>query len=194
MKHSFLITGIGGQGVITLGKILAVAGKLSGYNVIGYEHKGEAQRWGKASSLIRLFQGNESALSTRLSHGEISTVISLDLFETARQANLFSETTTVASNKIASIPPLARNTGLDVPNVDKLEKSLLSINCRMYIEDFTGMSVRYTGNAINANLMMLSWAMHKGIIFLSPNSIMEAVEIVLKSKGVGTVENAINQF
>lgn len=195
MERSILVTGLGGQGVITLGKIIAVSGKLSGYNVIGYEQKGEAQRGGVVSSLIRLFKGKEHhSLSTRIKDGQIDMVFSLDLFETARCANLYNERTIVISNKSAVIPPLARESDLYIIDPETLRKAILRKSRKVYIEDFSGLSHKCTGSAINTNNAMLGWAISKELFFCTQGIVLKAVDIILKERGVRIVEKIITEI
>jgi len=190
MKCSILIAGIGGQGVITLGKILAVAGKMSGFEVTGCENKGGAQRGGKASSLVRLYsEKTSSILSTRIIDGAIDIVLSTDLYETARYVPLYNNGTCIISDKRAEIPALYRGVESEAYSTSKLILKLSSKFPNTFFEEFSQRALELTGSSINANVLLLAETIKKDILPLDTYCVFNAVSRVLGEESACLVSN-----
>lgn len=182
MKKSILVVGVGGQGVISLGKVISVASKLSGYNVIGCEEKGDAQRGGKTSSLIRIYRDEkENSVSTRLGSAQLDLLLSLDLIETARYFSFCSPKTVLVSNLHTIIPPLARNEENESIPLNEIKKTVKEKFVSSYLEDFSLISQKFSGNKINTNIIELCWALKQGVLFdIEKDELLEAIRIIMK--------------
>jgi Pyruvate/2-oxoacid:ferredoxin oxidoreductase gamma subunit len=185
MKFSILIAGVGGQGIITLGKIIAIGGKIAGYNIVGSENKGGAQRGGKASSLVKLYRQVEPDLiSARIGSGQLQLLLSLDLFETGRYVELYSRDTVIVSNQNAVIPPLARrNETQNGIEPLKLQMALQEYFPQTYIQDFSSLAGSVVDSSINANLFILAFASCKGFLPIATDELAEATGFVLGTAG-----------
>lgn len=83
-----LIASVGGQGGLTLARVLAEAAVAEGFSVRTGETLGMAQRYGSVVSFVRI--GRE-VLSPTFSPGEADYVLGLELFETTRNIHYLSE-------------------------------------------------------------------------------------------------------
>jgi indolepyruvate ferredoxin oxidoreductase beta subunit len=112
IKYDILITGIGGQGVISLGTVLKLAAIHEGLTVIGAERRGGAQREGVVTSNVRyrgLGKGktlDERAMATS---GLIPTagadmMIAMEPLEALRHAQYLNENTVVIVNDFPLMP------------------------------------------------------------------------------------------
>jgi indolepyruvate ferredoxin oxidoreductase beta subunit len=81
MKYSLVIAGVGGQGGLTLSRILADAAVRTGHSVRTGETLGMAQRGGSVLSFIRIGQHVRSPL---LSPGTADALIGLEVVEAVR--------------------------------------------------------------------------------------------------------------
>lgn len=82
MKHEIIIAGFGGQGVLSMGKILAYAGLLDGLEVTWMPSYGPEQRGGTANVTVIL--SDETISSPVLDTYDIAVILnqqSLDKFE-----------------------------------------------------------------------------------------------------------------
>ena len=77
---NFVLTGLGGQGILFMTRLLANAAFDNGYNVLGAETHGMAQRGGSVVSHLRI--GN--ARSSLIRAGAADFLISTDEFEAYR--------------------------------------------------------------------------------------------------------------
>ena len=62
MKYELLFSGIGGQGVITLGETLCDAAIKAGYNVTFVPFYGQEKRGGRTMCKIVISEGGESPI------------------------------------------------------------------------------------------------------------------------------------
>lgn len=77
-----LIAGVGGQGVVLAGGVLAQAALLAGYDVRQSEMHGLSQRFGSVSSQIRIGKG---LYSPHRGHGAVDLLVSLEGYEAFKQ-------------------------------------------------------------------------------------------------------------
>lgn len=95
--NDFIITGVGGQGVITCSKIIATAALITGYDVRSSETIGMAQRGGSVISHIRI---GKDIYSPFIIRGQADEVISMDLYEAIRNQSYLKENGQLVAPKI----------------------------------------------------------------------------------------------
>jgi len=83
-KVDFLIAGVGGQGALTAGDILAEVGIAGGYDVKKSEVHGFAQRGGIVECHVRWGQ---KVYSTLAEPGQVDVLLGLEVLESARWAS-----------------------------------------------------------------------------------------------------------
>jgi indolepyruvate ferredoxin oxidoreductase beta subunit len=81
--YNLVVTGVGGQGIITASALLARAAIASGLDVRMYGSYGMAQRGGSVSAQVRI---GDNVLNARIEKGGADLVLSLDLVEAVRWA------------------------------------------------------------------------------------------------------------
>ncbi len=86
---NILISSVGGQGGLTLSRIMAVAAVRQGLSARTGETLGMAQRFGSVLSFARV---GEDAQSPIFGPGEADYIISLELFETVRATRYLRDT------------------------------------------------------------------------------------------------------
>ncbi|MHA1731961.1 MAG: 2-oxoacid:acceptor oxidoreductase family protein [Promethearchaeota archaeon] len=102
-----LVCGVGGQGTISLGRVLSLAGLFepSVVDVVGSETRGVAQREGVTSAVIRwILDGELEFISNAVQAGTVDLVLSLEVIETFRHAYLYSKRTTIVSDTRRILP------------------------------------------------------------------------------------------
>src|SRR5512136_2621720 len=92
MEHNILITSVGGQGGITLARIIAHAALKQGLDVIVGETLGMAQRGGSVQSHIRVGEGAHGSLIPR---GRCNFLLSLEPSEAVRVPEYLGPSTKV---------------------------------------------------------------------------------------------------
>lgn len=87
-RVNILIASVGGQGGLTLSRIIAFASTLEGYSVRTAETLGMSQRYGSVMSYVRI---GASIYSPLFDPGEADYILGLELTETLRRIHYISK-------------------------------------------------------------------------------------------------------
>jgi indolepyruvate ferredoxin oxidoreductase beta subunit len=156
---NIIISGVGGQGIITLIKIIDQAGFFDGYDVRSSELHGLAQRGGSVTAHIRLGKKINSPL-VGLKSADL--VISTELTETLRVLDYASNNTNIVINdKIISF--------LNGPSKEKIMEKLPKKNVYML-------------PASDHTSYMLGFLVKNKLIPISKESIIKAMNLFIKNK------------
>ena len=82
MMQSIFMTGLGGQGIITLANLISGQASEKGLKVTLFNAKGMAQRGGRVTSEIRLSDDPELEFGARISAGKADILIGMEIGET----------------------------------------------------------------------------------------------------------------
>jgi len=177
VKKNVLIAGVGGQGGLSLSRIIAVAAVRSGYRARTGETLGMAQRGGSVFSYVRF---GEDVMGPLIEEGGADVLLGLEPLEAARAYKYVSEKT------LAVIDPTPRPTILNIsgkeeyPNVEELldiikkrVKELYTVKARDIAKEL--------GSARSANLVLLARYLRIEQV-LSSNVVKEAIFEVLGEK------------
>ena len=188
-----MITGVGGQGVIVLGKILAYAASLAGYGITGHEQKGEAQRGGMVVSLLRLSSDRQRTCSTRLLSGQLDIMLSMEFLETVRNMYLYKRDTFIFSGNAVEVPAYFRVDRLNKIGMETYADEMKSQLAKMYpnymLKDYVGRSVVSTGNPMNQNLFMLSDVVKSGALPINQSLVLKSVREIIGLEAVNIILN-----
>ena len=99
----FLLVGVGGQGILTAGDVLAQLGLRAGYEVKKSEVHGMSQRGGAVNSHVRL---GRTVYSPLISQGEADYLLAFEMLEALRWVRFLHPRSTVLVND-ERLPPLA---------------------------------------------------------------------------------------
>lgn len=148
-KIDILIAGVGGQGVVLAGDILAEVALAAGYDVKKSDTLGMAQRGGGVIAHIRL---GEEVASPLIEKGEADYLMALEKLEAARWAPYLKlEAIAVINNQ--AIPPLTVNRGEEVYPSDEAIREALGITDYFFING--GAAAGELGNTKVLNVVML---------------------------------------
>ena len=176
MRKDIILSGVGGQGILTIATIIGEAATVAGLNLKQAEVHGMSQRGGDVQSNLRL--SDESLHSDLISLGKADLIISMEPMEALRylpylekegwvvtSANLFKNTHNYPDEELMR----TLNT---LPRVVQLE-----------IEDIA----KENNMPKCANVILLGMAA-KFIEILSPEQLRESIGRVFASKGEKIVE------
>jgi indolepyruvate ferredoxin oxidoreductase beta subunit len=102
---TMLIAGLGGQGVVLAGGVLAQAALLSGHDVRQSEMHGLSQRFGSVSCQVRI--GTE-IYSPHRGHGAVDLLVALEGYEAFQQLPFLQSQGTALVNRLWRKPIAAR--------------------------------------------------------------------------------------
>ncbi len=102
-RVNILVVGVGGQGLITMSRLLAEAALAKGLEVAAAETHGMSQRGGSVVVFVRIGEG---VLSPTFSEGQANYILSTELVETVRNLVYASSDTIVVTNTKVIYPAI----------------------------------------------------------------------------------------
>ena len=181
-QTGILVTGVGGTGVVTIGALLGMAAHIEGRGIVVVDQMGFAQKGGPVMTHLRIGASPEAINAVRLNAGAADLLISCDLMVAASDGALTllsPEKTRALVNSHETITgDFTRNADLRYPDIS-LRKRLEGALGRHRLEmiESTGIATRLLGNAIASNLFLVGYAWQKGLIPLSEEAVMQAIEL-----------------
>ncbi len=128
-EHNILIASVGGQGGITLSRIIARAAMKMGYRVVVGETLGMAQRGGSVQSHVRI---GSQVYGPLIPAGRCRILIALEPVEALRAARYLSPESTILLNE-ALLPPIPALLGeVSYPTLKEVVEALNRIGCGVY--------------------------------------------------------------
>jgi indolepyruvate ferredoxin oxidoreductase beta subunit len=149
--YNILISSVGGQGGITLARVLSTAAMGMGLNVRVGESLGMAQRGGSVRSHVRLGDAVHGAL---IPEGRADVVLSLEPAEALRVVKYLSEDTTVIMNSSPVLPISVLLNEASYPEIGDIEVLLRKVAGRIYTIDALDLAVN-AGTSRSLNVVML---------------------------------------
>ncbi|WP_207102428.1 indolepyruvate ferredoxin oxidoreductase family protein [Paracoccus shandongensis] len=179
--HNVVITGVGGTGVVTLGAVLAQAAHIDGKGAGMMEMAGLAQKGGAVHIHLRLANRPEDISAIRVAVGEADCIIGGDLVVTAGAKTIGLMTTgrtgAVVNDHEIITGDFTRLRDFRVPS-DQLKLSLEArLRDRVAFFDANDLALRMLGDSIYANMLVLGAAWQQGLIPLTLEAIMQAIEL-----------------
>jgi indolepyruvate ferredoxin oxidoreductase beta subunit len=182
--YDIVISGIGGQGVITLGNLLKVAGIKEGLHVGGAEKRGGAQREGGVTSHVRyrvLEQGEEgderhTTRSGLIPPGRADMLIAYEPLEAVRHCDFLHPRSVVVLNTEAHLPTLVRMKKYAYPPLEDLLQNLCDFTPRVYAFDMDGLSREHFQDLLHISVISLGLALGLGEIPIRKEIFLEVVQ------------------
>ena len=149
-KYSILISGVGGQGVLTTSRILAEAGIRSDLNVVSVETHGMAQRGGTVSVHLRMGDVNSPLVPKR--KGDV--ILSLEPIEALRYIEYVRKDGYVVSSSRKIRPTSVNQEGVIYPPLGKLKEILSYFVDNVYFLN-SEILARRAGGSLAENIVLL---------------------------------------
>jgi indolepyruvate ferredoxin oxidoreductase beta subunit len=167
-EFNIVISGIGGQGVVTLANILEEAALLDGYEVMGSELHGLAMRFGPLECHVRFGKEIYSPLVAR---GKADIIFSLELLESLRVAHFANKETKFFVNKNQIKPTSVYFGNYKYPSFDEVKEKLEKISNNVFFN--ASEKVKSFGE-VYSNVFLLGYA--KNYLPLSEKSILGSIK------------------
>ncbi len=146
-KLNIVISGVGGQGIVTLARIIGEAAVKNDVKVLIAETHGLSQRGGSVEVHVRL--GNVYA--PLVPKGEADVLLSMELIETARNIDYLNTNGLVISSDVILRPPIP---GVKIPKKDEIIKEFEKNNIRYYLVPTKELAEKI-GNYQSENMILL---------------------------------------
>ncbi|MDU8913351.1 indolepyruvate ferredoxin oxidoreductase family protein [Aestuariicoccus sp. MJ-SS9] len=176
-----VVTGVGGTGVVTIGAVLAQAAQIDGKGAGMMEMAGLAQKGGAVHIHLRLAKAPEDISAIRVATGEADALIGGDLVVSAGAKTLglmkTGRTGGVVNAHEIITGDFTRDTEFSLPT-DRLQVALQArLQDRLALFDASELARLTLGDSIFSNMMLLGAAWQNGLVPLSHEAIMQAIEL-----------------
>ncbi len=172
MKKDILIAGVGGQGNIFASNVLSQYAMEGGFNVLGTETIGAAQRGGSVVSHVRI--SDKPIFSPLIPPGSVDILLGMETLEFLRQIGLLGKDGYFILN-LLSVPTVYTNLGIDrYPPQEEIIKAARKVCDRGY-EIFATQKAAQLGSIQMTNVVMLG-ALVKVDDFFDYNEVRKLVE------------------
>ena len=176
MEFNLIITGVGGQGGLTLSRIIGNAAMHEGYNVRIGETLGMSQRYGSVLSYLRF---GEEVYSPLIEEGGADLMLALEPAEALRNARFLGRNSTAVINAY----PIHTATTLvgkeRYPELEEIRDAIGKI-CPVHMADFQREADKI--NPRTLGVLMLGYAYGKGLVPLRRESLLEGIRLTLREK------------
>ena len=179
MKFDLMLTGVGGEGVLTTGVIIARAANIEGHYVRGVQLHGLAQRGGTIPTFVRF--GDEKEISSPgIMQANADLILSFEPLEAVR-ATFYArkEKTTFIINNHPYIPIYANLDKIPYPDLDKILKKVKPFAKDIHVFDTNNIAKKKFGNVIFGNTILVGIAVGKGLLPLKEESLRESIKITV---------------
>ena len=179
---NILITGIGGTGVVTIGALIGMAAHLEHKGGSVLDQTGLAQKGGAVTTHVRIAQNPADINAVRIAAGEADLVLGCDMVvvnDYWALSKIRAERSHVLLNSYQAMPgTFTRNTDLQFPARDIIAAVRTALGGREPgVVDASELALALMGDAIATNLFMLGHAWQQGLVPLSLESLMRAIEL-----------------
>ena len=184
---NILITGVGGTGVVTIGALLGMAGHLEGKGASVLDQTGLAQKGGAVTTHIRIANTPADIHAVRIAAGEADLVLGCDMVvvnDYWALSKIRGGRSHVVLNSYEAMPgSFTTRPDMQFPAndiIDAVRQALGGNDAAagaLSVVDATQLATALMGDAIMSNLFILGHAWQQGLVPLSLESIMRAVEL-----------------
>jgi indolepyruvate ferredoxin oxidoreductase beta subunit len=184
-EFNIVLTGVGGQGVLTLGMIIAEAALKQGYDVRTTELHGLAQRGGSIPVHVRF---GEKVYTPLVLESEANLIIALEPLEALRSCYYGSKQhkTVFLIDNDPVVPLSVSVLGETYPSLKEIEKNLKAFSGKVIILNASEIVKKETGSEIAANIYLLGYAIAHKLIPLKKEFILEGIKEITPEKYVET--------
>ncbi len=169
-EFNLIITGVGGQGGLTLSRIIGNAAMMEGYRVRIGETLGMSQRYGSVLSYLRF---GESVHSPMVEEGAADLMIALEPVEALRNARFLGRRSHAVVNAY-HVHTATTLVGRErYPGMEEVKEALEGV-CGVYMLDFQREADEI--NPRTTGVLMMGYAWEKGLLPLTKSSIMEGIK------------------
>lgn len=179
--YNIVITGVGGQGVLTASQILGWAALKAGYRVRVGEVHGMSQRFGSVIAYVRF---GEDVYGAMVPEGKADVIMAFEPVEALRYINYLREGGLVIANS-KPIPPVQVSMGLArYPNMEEIRDIIENeFKAKLIAFDAEELAIR-AGHAITTNTVLIGALTQTPEFPLSADHIKEVIRLSVPPKAI----------
>jgi len=167
---NIVVAGTGGQGLVTLLRVLSEAAFSQGFDIKTAELHGLSQRGGSINTHIRI---SKKVYSPLVPLGSADLIISLELLETLRVMPYANSKTRFLINYY-SLPFVGT-----ISEKEILKKMDKAIGNKKHLISASEICRKELGKEVLSGIYLVSYAAFKGLIPLKPGSIEKAIQKII---------------
>ena len=180
--YDLLVTGVGGTGVVTVGQLITMAAHLEGKGASVLDFMGFAQKFGPVLSYIRIADEPERINQVRIEPARADALIGCDLVVSsspkASQTYRAGHTRALLNTAEMATGDFVKHRDADLRADDRIEAIRSAIGTDgLSTLDANACADKLLGNTIYANVMMLGCAWQLGLVPVSFEGLMRAIEL-----------------
>ncbi|MBO8160774.1 MAG: indolepyruvate oxidoreductase subunit beta [Thermosipho sp. (in: Bacteria)] len=180
-EYNIVITGVGGQGILTAANLLGWAALREGYKVRVGEVHGMSQRFGSVISYVRF---GKDVYGAMVPEGKADVLLSFEPVEALRYINYLKTGGLVFTNS-RPIPPVQVSMGLsEYPSYEKIKQVVEDEFNAKYISFDAESLAKEAGNIITTNVVLIGALTQTPGFPLSPDTIKEVIKVSVPPKAV----------
>lgn len=182
MKYDIILSGVGGQGVLSVAAIIARGAMMAGLKVRQSEVHGMAQRGGAVLSHLRI--SDEMIPGDLVPRGGADLILSMEPLESLRYTDYLKETGEVitSANPVVNIP--------NYPDLDSVITRVKALPRARVVDDKT--LAKEAGNLRGTNMVMVG-AASPGLP-VGKDTLLKAIEELFSAKGAEVVSSNQRAF
>jgi len=182
-NFNIVISGVGGQGVITLAQIIAEAAFVESLEVRTSELHGLSQRGGSVETHIRF---GKKIFSPLVDEGRADLILGLEIAEALRKLYYANSKTVflINDNSISYLGGL--------PEKELKEKLEESVRGKKYLFPASKICKEKLSSEVLSGVYLLGEAVFKKLIPLKPESVLKAIENLMPQKYLEINKKALN--
>jgi len=182
MKNDIILSGVGGQGILSIAAIIGLAAVANDLFLKQSEVHGMSQRGGDVQSHLRL--SDKPVSSDLIPYGKANLIISVEPMESLRYLPWLSESGWLVtnSNPFINIP--------DYPSLDEIMKEIKKVINHIIID--ADLIAKEAGSARSGNMVILGAA--SPFIDMPYDSLENAIRELFRRKGEQIVESNLKAF
>jgi len=176
MQNDIIISGVGGQGILSVAAVIGLAAVANNLFLKQSEVHGMSQRGGDVQSHLRL--SDKPVSSDLIPYGKANLIISVEPMESLRYLPWLSNNGWLVtnSNPFINIP--------DYPSIDEIIKEIKKIKNHIIID--ADSIAKECGSSRSGNMVILGAA--SPFIDISSESLENAIKTIFEHKGDEIVE------
>ncbi|AWK87172.1 indolepyruvate ferredoxin oxidoreductase family protein [Azospirillum thermophilum] len=180
---SIYVTGVGGTGVVTIGALIGMAAHIEGKGVGVLDMTGLAQKGGAVTSHIRIAPTPEDIHSVRIAAGGADAVLGCDIVVAAAGDGLSKmtagRTRAIINTHDTITADFIKKPDMVIPVRDLVGDIRKACGGDQSVDAFdaTRLATALLGDSIYANPFLMGYAWQKGLIPLSEDAILKAIEL-----------------
>ncbi len=181
-SYDLLVTGVGGTGVVTVGALITMAAHLEGKGASVLDFMGFAQKFGPVLSYIRIADTPAKLNQVRIDLQQADALIGCDLVVSsspqASKTYRAGHTRVVLNTTEMSTADFVRHRDASLNASTRIDKIRDVVGAdKLFAVGANQLAEKLLGNTIYANVLMLGFAWQKGLVPVSLEAMLRAIEL-----------------